>query len=371
MPTTLPGVEIQVRAEALIVPGPVSVGTIGIVGTGKAQFGPSTNPTPAPPANEPRTLSSFADAQAVFGDYDPFDPDPMQQDGQSLLRALELAYAHGASRVVAVRAADGLDLDTSYIAALDALEMEDVQIVVAAGRDERFAATLASHFQATSQDPNRRERIGVLGTRPLTDSKPPDLSDIPINDEGRMIFVTPGVKTTDRKSGLEVTLPGSYAAAAVAGMLAARNPHVSLTNKTLSVRGLEARFNPGQLEELVGGGYLALEERRGFRIVKGITTGNPAWRQITTRRIVDFARIGVRSAAEPYIGLLNNDRVRKALAGSINGFLAGMVDDEMLISYDLAVNADRDEEIRGIARVTLTLQPTFSIDFIRVVMFLG
>jgi hypothetical protein len=370
MPATLPGVQIQVRAEALIVPGPVSVGTIGIVGTGKAQFGQSTPPTPAPLKNEPRTLGSFADAQAVFGDYDPFDPDPMQQDGQSLLRALELAYAHGASRVVAVRAEDGSD--TSYSAALDALEMEDVQIVVAAGRDERFAATLASHVRATSQDPNRRERIGVIGSSALTGPEPPDLPASAVNDEGRMIFVTPGVKTTDRKSGQEVTLPGSYAAAAVAGMLAARNPHVSLTNKTLSVRGLEARFNPGQLEELVGGGYLALEERRGFRIVKGVTTSaNPAWRQITTRRIVDFARIGVRSAAEPYIGLLNNDRVRKALAGSINGFLAGMVDDEMLISYDLAVTADRDEEIRGIAQVILALQPTFSIDFIRVLMFLG
>jgi hypothetical protein len=47
-----------------------------------------------------------------------------------------------------------------------------------------------------------------------------------------------------------------------------------------------------------------------------------------------------------------------------------MVDDEMLISYELAVTATRDEEIKGIARVTMTLRPTFSIDFIKVTMFL-
>jgi hypothetical protein len=69
--------------------------------------------------------------------------------------------------------------------------------------------------------------------------------------------------------------------------------------------------------------------------------------------------------------LLNNDRVRKALKGSINGFLAGMVNDEMLVTYELDVTATRDEQIRGIARVVMTLQPTFSIDFIKVVMFLG
>lgn len=45
-------------------------------------------------------------------------------------------------------------------------------------------------------------------------------------------------------------------------------------------------------------------------------------------------------------GLLSNDRVRKALKGSINGFLASMVDDEMLISYELDMTATREEEIR-------------------------
>ena len=95
-----------------------------------------------------------------------------------------------------------------------------------------------------------------------------------------------------------------------------------------------------------------------------------AFHQITTRRIVDFAKYGVRSAANPYIGRLNNERVRGAVKSTINSFLQEMVDDEMLISYELEVSATRDEEIKGIARVNIVLRPTFSIDFIKVTMFL-
>ena len=47
-----------------------------------------------------------------------------------------------------------------------------------------------------------------------------------------------------------------------------------------------------------------------------------------------------------------------------------MVDREMLISYELEVTATREQAIRGIAQVTMVVRPTFSIDYIRVVMYL-
>jgi hypothetical protein len=137
------------------------------------------------------------------------------------------------------------------------------------------------------------------------------------------------------------------------------------------VETVDPRLSPPELEQLVQARVLALESRNGIRVVKGITTDDGAFKQITTRRIVDYAKAGVRSASQPFIGLLNNDRVRKSLKGSINGFLAGMVDDEMLVAYELDVTATRAEEIRGIALVTMSVQPTFSIDFIKVTMFLG
>lgn len=465
----LPGVYIETRAEALIVPGPISVGNIGIVGTASSG-----------PVGVVQVLSGYADAREIFGPYDSFTAPTLASTPLTLVRALELAYANGASTVFAVRVANttnafaapdptamganatifdlrakfpgtagnnitarieagddathrkvtiksgaveevytvtsGTDLvgqitDNSalvtatvdadegnlpallaaavpfaggvdgadatqqqYAAGLEKLTNQNAHIIVAAGQpDTVIADELSNHVNNASTDEVRRDRIAVVGSRPMTGTGAATFAQIstPAQSSDRVIYVAPGVKASDAASGKEVTLPGAYAAAAVAGMLSARSPHISLTNKAVGVGGLEVEFNSGQLKQLVQSGVLALEKRRGFRVVKGITTDNGAFQQITTRRIVDFAKFGVRGAAEPFIGLLNNDRVRKALKGSINGFLADMVTDEMLISYELDVTATRDEEIRGIARVTMTVRPTFSIDYIKVVLFLG
>ncbi len=258
----------------------------------------------------------------------------------------------------------------SYQAGLDALLDQPAHIIVAAGQDASFGDELAGHCQAASSDDVKRERIAVVGTAlgiQFADFQGHNLAS------DRLIYVGPGIKTNDNAASppVEVTLPGAYAAAAVAGLLAGFSPHVSPTNKVLNVGGLETEYSQAQLKQLVLARVLALEARLGFRIVRGITTAtNTAWKQITTRRIVDFAKFGVRSAAQPYIGLLNNERVRAALRATVNSFLAEMVIDELLVSYELDVTATRDDERRGIARVTLVLRPTFSIDFIKVTMFL-
>lgn len=258
-----------------------------------------------------------------------------------------------------------------YQTGLEKLLNEDVHIVVAAGMSAAdIADKLLSHVQNASTDKMRRDRIAVVGSDEADDTAAKIAGHDVASD--RIVFVGPGVRVTDAASGKKVTLPGAYAAAGVAGMLSARSPHVSLTNKVFAgVETVVPRFSPPELEQLVQARVLALESRNGIRVVKGITTDDGAFKQITTRRIVDYAKAGVRSASQPFIGLLNNDRVRKSLKGSINGFLAGMVDDEMLVAYELDVTATRDEEIRGIARVTMSVQPTFSIDFIKVTMFLG
>jgi hypothetical protein len=62
--------------------------------------------------------------------------------------------------------------------------------------------------------------------------------------------------------------------------------------------------------------------------------------------------------------------VRAALKATLDGFLSQMVLDEMLVSYQLDVTATRAQEIQGIAVVAMTLEPTFSIDYIRVTMTL-
>jgi hypothetical protein len=261
-----------------------------------------------------------------------------------------------------------------YEKALEALLNEPAHIIVGAGQhhgpDNTFGNDLANHCATASTDRWQKDRIAVVGSKlnaTFDDVRQNDL------DSDRVIFVAPGLNVADAASRETVTLPGAYMAAFVAGMLSARDPHVSLTNKPVPVDELEIKFTMPQLEDLVTNRVLAIEERRGLgrRVVQGITTSsNTAWKQITTRRIVDYAKYGVRSAAEPYIGLLNNERVRSALRATINSFLTEMVEDEMLINYRLDVTATRAEERQGICRVIMTLQPTFSIDYIKVTMFL-
>lgn len=550
--TILPGVYIEVRPEGLIVPGRVTVGNLGIVGTAsKGEIG------------KPIVLGSYAEARERFGSYDAWN----EGKGElTLVRALELAYAHGATTVVAVRVAkdakassyklksasgesgtlsaktegtwgDGLSINISqstedafvedeehdgsatitlkhkpvvkstrnrilvngrsrkliYDDATDPLESgqikidrtagtltfpagevpaaadkvvvsyivdktkavkvtfryrraeevyivvsnkdlerdinnpnkgsawvtakvtanddelptasankdefalflggangadgaiyedgleklldQDVQIIVAAGQDDSFGDELDAHCQNASTDAIKRDRIAVIGTGDLGNDASASLNKVTDHTlaSDRVILVAPGIKVTDNAAEppKEVTLPGAYAAAAVAGLLSSLPPHFSPTNKTLRVGGLEHRYTDAGLAQLVKSRVLALEQRQGFRIVKGITTStNTAWTQITTRRIVDYAKYGVRSAANSYIGLLNNDRVRGALRATINSFLAQMVTDEMLVSYELNVTATREQERQGIVQVTMTLRPTFSIDYIQVTMFL-
>lgn len=271
---------------------------------------------------------------------------------------------------VATPGTSGADAgESDYENGLAALENKNVHIVVLAGQGLGLNDKLVAHVRNASTDLMKRERIGVIGSDP---SRSVDNLNSPDEPTGRIVFVGPGIKTNDSASDREVTLPGRYTAAAVAGLIASLDPHASPTNKVIVADGLETNFNGTQLEQLVLGRVLALEERLGsVRVVRGITSSaNTAWAQVTTRRIVDYARFGVRAAANPFIGKLNNERVREALKGSINGFLADMVDREMLISYELDVSATRAQQIRGIAQVTMVVRPTFSIDYIRVIMYL-
>jgi hypothetical protein len=482
----LPGVYIEEHAEALIVSGAIATGNIGIVGT--AARGP---------INQVTALSAYSDALQTYALYDSLPSPYGSKKELSLVRALEQAYANGASTVYAVRitsenppgttkavaarfdlksasagnpitaslvagapspvagdesgygtwgnyleitgdkvdnthtrvnigyggvqesytvtsghdlitqvndpatgsalvhaepgaqptelpeptatklapstaGADGADTGPAdYARGLDLLTDQDVQIVVAAGQGgATIRPLLQAHVNDASTDKVKRERIAVFGeaVMPTPDTPAPGVVS------GRLIYTAPGIQAidaaqTDPNKQL-VKLPSAYTAAVVAGMLSARDPQVSITNQSVTAVGLETKYNAAKLETLVTGQVLVLEDRLGIKVVKGITTDDGAFRQITTRRIVDLARNGVRDNAEPYIGLLNNDRVRKALSGSINGFLAQMVLDEQLESYTLDVSATRDQEIRGICVVTMTLLPTFSIDFIKVIMYL-
>ena len=251
-----------------------------------------------------------------------------------------------------------------YATSLALLENDIINIVLLAGQPDSAAAmtlALQGHINTTAE--NKRERIAIVGCNGTTDENTIAAHSLASD---RIVFVAPGMRV-----GAE-TMSGAYTAAAVAGLISALPVQASPTNKTLAIAGLNAEYTASKLEKLIQNRVLTVEKREGYRIVKGITTAtNTAWHQITTRRIVDYAIYGVRSACNPYIGKLNNERVRGAMKATLDAFLTRMVEDEALVSYELEVSATRAQEIEGVCAVTMTIRPTFSIDFVRVTMYLG
>lgn len=254
---------------------------------------------------------------------------------------------------------------TDYSNGLAHLEGDIVNIVTLAGQVSSNAAmvtALQGHLNGTAEI--KRERMGVMGCDGSTDANV--IAGHSLNSD-RLILVGPGMKVAENE-----VLTGAYTAAAVVGLIASLPVQASPTNKVLTIPGLSVHFSTPQLEKLVQNRVLTVENRSGFRIVKGITTStNSAWHQVTTRRIVDYAIYGVRSGCNPYIGKLNNERVRGAMKATLDAFLTRMVEAEALVSYELDVTATRAQEIAGECMVTMTVRPTFSIDFIMVTMYLG
>jgi len=298
-------------------------------------------------------------------------------EGSRLVVASTPAQADAASRPrdgdVAIGAQGGPNSTpataTTVGTALSKLEGSSVQIVLVAGEGPAIAqAPLLAHLEATESA--GAERIGVLGASAGVLAT--ILSEAAGVSNRRLIFVAPGIRVDDPARAGErnttVVLPPAYAAALVAGKLASIAPHVSLTNKDVPVGALQVEFTRAQQKALLNSRVLVLRKDLGFRVLKGVTTDDGPFKQISVRRVVDYAKEGVRRGANPYIGRLNNSRVRAALKATLDGFLSGMVLDEMLTGYTLDVSATRAQEIAGQAIVTMTLRPTFSIDFVKVIM---
>lgn len=258
---------------------------------------------------------------------------------------------------------DGADAAVSDAAeGLALLEDQQVNILLVAGfGSDRVGNTVLGHLQRTENE--GRERIAILGaSAPGTASSAgPVVADAAALEDDRVVLVAPGMRTETE------VLPPSYLAAVVAGKLSTLAPHVSLTNKALPATP-DVRYSTGVTTALLGSQVLVVRQKFGSQVVRGITTSAPPFSQISVRRIVDYAKAGVRLGADPYIGRLNNARVRAALQATLDGFLSQMVLDEMLTAYDLTVTASRAQEITGICSVVMNLRPTFSIDYIRVTM---
>lgn len=281
------------------------------------------------------TITGYAAGVAVFGE----DTAP----GMSTI--LKLLFLNGAAQVVAVRVADtGTAAD--YQAAFEALGKREAQILVCDSAAVEVQQALRTALETASQQ--RKERIAVVGGSGESAAQLVEHA-AKLNSE-RMVLVGP-----DALDGSGHTLPGVFAAAAVAGVLAdSRDPAVPLNGAELAgLGGLAEEYSDNDIDLLVRGGVTPLESVSGvISPVRGITTRtttggavDTTWRELTTILIVDDIIPAVRAALRSKFSRTKNTaRTRSAIRSQVIVELEKKLAAEIIDSYgDVTVTADADD----------------------------
>ena len=281
------------------------------------------------------TLTGYAAGAAAFGE----DTAP----GMSTI--LRLLFSNGAATVVAVRVADGGG-QADYQAAFDVLGQREAQIVVCDSADQAVQQALRTAVENASA--SRRERIAVVGGSGAAAAELVERAAA-LNSE-RMVLVGP-----DALDESGETLPGVFAAAAVAGVIAAgRDPALPLNGAKLSgLGGLSSAYSDNDIDLLVRGGVTPLESVGGvISPVRGITTrtttggaADATWRELTTILIVDDIIPTVRAALRSkFARAKNTARGRSAIRSQVIVELEKKLAAEIIESYgEVTVSASADD----------------------------
>ncbi len=198
-----------------------------------------------------------------------------------------------------------------YEAGLESIANMLINIVVLAGQDvKQMGSVLEGHLNATAQ--TDLERIGVIGA--------------PGTHVGPGVGAHGGERPDDRGragaalSGRHTAARGVYGGGGGRVDFVAAGPGQP-DEQAADDSGAGPELEPREQEQAIKRNLLTVVDKSGFRVLKGVTTqgeGQP-FAAIPTRRIVDYAKYGVRSAANPYLGRLNNTRVPLGDAGDAGG----------------------------------------------------
>ena len=281
------------------------------------------------------TVTGYAAGAAAFGE----DAEP----GMSAI--LRLLFLNGAATVAAVRVADGGGL-ADYQAAFDALGSRDVQIVVCDSADLAVQQALRTAVETASGA--RRERIAVVGGDGDTAAELVERASA-LNSE-RVVLVGPDA--LDAAGGM---LPGVFAAAAVAGAVAAeRDPALPLNGAALyGLGGLATEYSDNDIDLLARGGVTPLESAGGvISPVRGITTrtttggaADATWRELTTVLTVDDVIPAVRAALRSkFARAKNTAQGRSAIRSQVIVELEKKLAAQIIESYgDVTVSASAED----------------------------
>lgn len=200
---------------------------------------------------------------------------------------------------------DGTTTNTNWGNALTTLQTADVQWITPISSDPAIAAMVDAHVQYMSSI-GRMERRAICGT-PLSTTDTLAISAAKALNSDRTSLVHIGYYDYDANGNLTLYAP-YMTAAIIAAMFAGSNPGTPMTNKTMTVRGLERNLrNPTDTDPLILGGVLCVENTpTGYKVVKSISTWltNTNYNRVeqSVGAALDFTVRNVRNALDPLRG---------------------------------------------------------------------
>lgn len=294
-----PGVYASYDASAALS-GAGGGGTVGIAALSKGGT-----------AGKLYAIGRLEEAASAFGAEDP------------LTGLIKMLFLNGAGSVRAVPVAE----ESGYAAAFEGLAGEDgIRVTVCDSTVITVQQALRESVKAASEA--RRERIAVVGGG--AEETPEQLAARAkeLNSE-RVVL----------------TAPGSAAAAAVAGAIAAQSdPAIPLGGAELrGVESLTARYTDGEIDTLVRGGVTPLENTAGVTsVVRGVTTrtttggaADSTWRELSTILIIDEVIPALRSVLQTkFRRAKNTEQSRGAVRAQVVVELENRVSREIIDGYE-------------------------------------
>jgi hypothetical protein len=282
-----------------------------------------------------------------------------------------LAFTNGASEVITVAALTDTDAEISK--ALVRLESDELSAIVVPVRGTAAAVSAgAAHAANAAGQGNYRMVItGRDGTGTSIAATALRSAAGALNSQSVVLVSPSNFQTENPMTGKPLNLGGQYMAAAVAGMMAARDLEVPLTRK--SVAGFTAINDKRTATELIqdsSAGLMAVQDRGGILQVRhGVTTavGDTRTREASVVRAKYGMATRLRRALETYIGTVSTPLGAVALiTGATIGVLNTIVLEGSISDYQ-NVQARVLESDPTVVEVRFSYTPAWPINNIEVI----
>lgn len=164
---------------------------------------------------------------------------------------------------------------SDFVAALEKLETEDIQIISTSSTDESIQAAIVSHCTSMSSTINRKERMCILGG--VVGEEDDDAIAKARSFNNKLCsYVTDSAKAINPLTGKVENVSGAIVGVMLAGMESAMAVNEPLTFKTLNVIEFNKKRTLSNMEKLIAAGIMVCnnnpENAAEYVCIRALTT---------------------------------------------------------------------------------------------------